>query len=490
MVLVELMLVTALVLCFGILAVQAINLVYLSYTTRNRLRLGKRPSSQAALTDNALPQVLVQLPIYNEVSVATRAIDAVVQIRYPKALLEIQVLDDSDDETSEIIATYLRENQLEDRVHHLRRNHRIDFKAGALRDGMKLSNAPFIAIFDADFVPAPDFLEVTIPYLISEPDLAFVQTRWSYLNLGASTLTKIIARTLDMHFTIEQYGRWASGNVLNFNGTSGLLRRHAIDRAQGWEGDTLTEDMDLSYRMALCGLKGLYLLEYATPSELPTQLAVYQKQQQRWAQGGFQTAKKLLPRIVKTSNWTMTEKLQASLHLLHGLVYPATLGLTLCALPLTFLNSFHHPWNLFFLLSFCLSSVTWFAYASSHAALHRSQSFWSKTSEILWIGLLGTSLVISNSRAFFSALVEKPTEFIRTPKLGTASKPKNLHSKTSAKDWVPYLILGTISAATAYRLFQLASWQGLLYCELALGYWLPIWATKGLELPQGPQPSA
>jgi cellulose synthase/poly-beta-1,6-N-acetylglucosamine synthase-like glycosyltransferase len=280
------------------------------------------------------PTVAVQLPVYNERHVIERLIDAAVALDYPRDRLEIQVLDDSSDETTDLAearAAYHRARGTNVRV--VRRPDRLGYKAGALAWGLTQTNAEFIAVFDADFNPAPSFLRSTISALVARPDAGMVQTRWAHLNESYSLLTRVQALALDGHFVIEQTGRNRSGFLINFNGSGGVWRRICIEKAGGWQSDTMTEDMDLSYRAQLAGWRCLYAAETEAPAELPPQMEAFKRQQARWAQGSTQCLRKLGPSILR-SNLTPGQKLMAIVHIASYLTQPIMLFILLASLPL------------------------------------------------------------------------------------------------------------------------------------------------------------
>ncbi|MGB0715625.1 MAG: glycosyltransferase, partial [Phycisphaerae bacterium] len=268
---------------------------------------------------DAWPLVTSQIPIYNEAEVAIRVLDAVAAIRYPAGRHEIQVLDDSTDHTRDIVdkaVSRLREQGVDIRT--VRREDRAGYKAGALSHGLESSKGEFVAIFDADFVPTDDFLEVLVPLLAADPKLACMQARWGHLNRNESWLTKAQALGIDGHFAIEQGARAWNGLMMNFNGTAGIWRKAAIDdpAVGGWSGDTLTEDLDLSYRAQLAGWRLDYCMDLECPAELPGTVPALKSQQRRWATGSIQVACKLLPRIWR-ARLSIAEKLEATLHLTH-----------------------------------------------------------------------------------------------------------------------------------------------------------------------------
>jgi len=278
------------------------------------------------------PRVTVQLPIYNEQYVVERLVEAACNIRYPRELLEIQVLDDSTDNTVEITAACVEKHrQLGFNIHHIHRTNRHGFKAGALENGLKTATGEFVAIFDADFIPAPNFLEDVVDYF-SDSEVGMVQVRWGHINREYSFLTQVESVILDGHFVIEHGGRHCSGRFFNFNGTAGIWRRTAIETAGGWQHETLTEDTDLSYRAQLVGWKFLYLPRIVCPAELPVEMNSFKSQQARWAKGLIQTAIKLLPRILRSDvSWKI--KVEAFFHLTANICYPLMIALSFLLLP-------------------------------------------------------------------------------------------------------------------------------------------------------------
>lgn len=281
------------------------------------------------------PPVLVQLPLYNEANVVARLIDAAAALDYPADRLEVQVLDDSDDLTQDIVAERVAWHRKRGvAIEQVRRPDRSGYKAGALAHGLTLTDAPLVAIFDADFVPAPDFLRRTVPYL-GDPNVGLVQARWEHLNRDARLLTRLQAVALDAHFRIEQRARSATGRFFNFNGTAGVFRRAAIETAGGWAADTITEDLDLSLRAQLCGWRFVYVDGVSAPAELPARLDALREQQRRWTRGAGQTARKLLGEVWRTPDVLLRARLEATFQLLLNAAYPLLLLLALLAVPLT-----------------------------------------------------------------------------------------------------------------------------------------------------------
>jgi cellulose synthase/poly-beta-1,6-N-acetylglucosamine synthase-like glycosyltransferase len=318
---------TLCVVFLSVYGIQAILLTLLYLRHRGEMPLGHEPDEQD------WPRVAVQLPVYNEMHVVERLIDAAAALDYPSNRLEVQVLDDSTDRTTELAearAAFHRTRGLNVRVLH--RPNRDGFKAGALAWGFQHTDAEFLAVFDADFTPRPDFLRRTIPQLLARPRVGVVQTRWSHLNEAYSPLTRLQALALNGHFVVEQTGRSRSGLLINFNGSGGVWRRSCVEEAGGWQWDTMTEDMDLSYRAQICGWRSLYLPDVDAPAELPPQMEAFKRQQARWAQGSTQCLRKLGP-LILSSDLTRRQKLMALIHISSYLTQPIMILLLLTALP-------------------------------------------------------------------------------------------------------------------------------------------------------------
>jgi cellulose synthase/poly-beta-1,6-N-acetylglucosamine synthase-like glycosyltransferase len=364
------------------------------------------------------PVVTVQLPIFNEMYVADRLIDAVCAIRYPKDKLQIQVLDDSTDETRDIAELAVRRQAARGfDIQYLHRVDRSGFKAGALDAGLRQARGEFIAIFDADFVPTADFLEATVPYFQS-PQVGLIQARWGHLNHDYSMLTRIQAIMLDGHFVLEHGGRNRSGCFFNFNGTAGVWRRTAIDDAGGWQHDTLTEDLDLSYRAQLRGWQFLFLPSLVTPAEVPVEMNAFKSQQHRWAKGSIQTCRKLLPQILQ-SNLPLRVKAEAFFHLTANFNYVLMVLLSILMFPAMVVR-YNMGWMEMILIDFplfALATVSVFRfYLTSQREAHAD---WiSRVRYLPAVMAIGIGLAVNNTRALFEALFGEPGEFTRTPKYG------------------------------------------------------------------------
>ncbi len=359
--------------------------------------------------------VTIQLPLYNEMYVIERLIDSVCEIDYPKDKMEIQVLDDSTDETTAIVAKVVEEKKkLGFDISHIRRGSREGYKAGALKEGMKIAKGEFIAIFDADFIPQKEFLKKTLSYF-TDDKVGMVQSRWEHLNGDYSIITKAQALALDGHFVIEQTVRNNSGFFINFNGTGGVWRKKCIEDAGNWHADTLTEDLDLSYRAQLIGWRFVFLKDFTSPAELPSEINALKAQQFRWTKGAVETAKKILPLVWK-SKVPLRVKLQSTFHLTNNLVFPFILLAAILNVPLIFIkNSGAHE------LYFAMMSLFVLAFVSSFLFYLYSQkdiyTDWRKRIVLFPLFMAGSmGLAVNNSRAVFEGLMNRKSEFVRTPK--------------------------------------------------------------------------
>lgn len=378
--------------------------------------VGARPC-RAAPAPRTLPRVTVQLPLYNERYVAERVIRAAGAIDYPRDLLEIQVLDDSTDETSQVVEQAVAELRRRGvRATHLRRSDRTGYKAGALAAGLEEARGQLIAIFDADFVPTRDFLLRTVGEF-EDPTVGMVQARWAHLNAKSSLLTRTQALQLDAHFAVEHGVRAATGCFFNFNGTAGVWRRAAIEDAGGWHADTLTEDLDLSCRAQLAGWRFVYRDDVAVPAELPVEVAAYRVQQQRWAQGGVQTARKLLPAILR-ADIPRRAKAEAFFQLTANLTYPVLVVLALVSLAAGWLvEPLHKNWVLAAdgaLLGF--AGITLATFYGAAARARDPDRWWRRLPLVPAIMVLGAGISLSQAVGVYRGLVPRDTPFRRTPK--------------------------------------------------------------------------
>jgi len=378
---------------------------------RERVPLAPQPENWPAVT--------VQLPVYNELYVVERLIDAVARLDYPREQLQIQVLDDSTDETTRLARARVelhRARGLD--IQWLHRQDRRGFKAGALSQGLETAKGEFVAIFDADFVPPVDFLRRTMPHLTARPELAFVQTRWGYLNDRYSALTRAQTIALDGHFVVEHLGRNRNGLLMNFNGTAGIWRRQAIEMAGGWQADTLIEDVDLSFRAQLAGWQALYLPDVESPAELPPQTAAFKRQQARWATGQAQCLVKLTGSLLRGrlggndgDPLPWAARLEAVLHLSVWLAHPMSLVLLLLTLPMM-LGQIPLTFNLTIFWLVALGPIA--AYTLSQRHLYADWKWRMLLMPVL--ALLGTGLALSNTVAIARGLLGRDRAFQRTPK--------------------------------------------------------------------------
>lgn len=449
---------------FGLMAVLSLfgahrySLLYLYYRHRD-----KRQGPPAKRLDK-LPRITVQLPVYNERFVVRELLEAVCNLQYPRELLEIQVLDDSDDKTRTILANAVREKRAEGiPIEYIRRSSREGYKAGALQAGLERAQGELIAVFDADFTPDPDFLQRMVHYF-ADPEVGAVQARWTFRNRNASTLTRLQAMLLDGHFVFEHGARARSGRFFNFNGTAGMLRKSMIEDAGGWQHDTLTEDTDLSYRAQLRGWRFLYVPSIEAPSELPNDMVSFQIQQFRWAKGLVQTGLKLLPAIA-LSRRSMSIKVEAFFHLAANLAYPLMLALAVLILPAMLLRHGHLEGQLLwldlpaFVLTFCSLS-------SFYALAQRELNHGAARSHIHRIPLLvavGIGLAISNTGAVVGALFGRRSPFERTAKL-SASRDGASESRLTYLPRAGWRAVANFAAAGYFA--------ACLGIALHIGHWL------------------
>ena len=379
-----------------------------------------------------LPHVTVQLPVFNEMYVVERLIAAVCKIDYPKDLLEIQVLDDSTDQTTDIARNCVekfREKGFD--ITFLHRDNRKGYKAGALEEGLAVAKGEFIAIFDADFLPPENFLKNTIDYF-TDGEVGIVQTRWGHLNQDYSTLTKAQSVLLDGHFIIEQPTRYRHGVFFNFNGTAGMLRKSCIADSGGWQHDTLTEDLDLSYRAQLCGWKLVYLKDVVADAELPVDMNAFKSQQFRWAKGGIQTAKKLLPTILNRPDLAFKVKAEAFFHLMGNISYLLLLVLLTFMLPMGYFWK-SIGWENVVIINlvtiFAGTGSIFYFYYLTVREVHGDN--WKRYFKYIPVALgLGAGLALNNTKAVLEALFGKQSEFKRTPKFAVQDQ-KDTWSTTS-----------------------------------------------------------
>ncbi len=375
---------------------------------------------------NEIPVVTIQLPVYNELYVMDRLLENIALLEYPEGKLEIQVLDDSTDESLATTAAHIKRLQATGLdIKHITRTDRSGFKAGALKEGLKIAKGEFIAIFDADFLPQKNWLYSTIPYF-KDPEIGVVQTRWGHINKDYSLLTKVQAFALDAHFTLEQVGRNSKGHFINFNGTAGVWRKECILDAGNWEGDTLTEDLDLSYRAQLKKWKFKYLEDVETPAELPVVISAARSQQFRWNKGGAENFQKMARRVLASDTVSKKTKIHSLLHLLNSTMFLNIFLVAILSIPMLYIkNEYEHLKVYFFVMSFFVISTIifficyWYMYKSVYGGGFKQF--------IRYIGMFFTFFSVAmgfslhNTIAVIEGHIGKKSEFVRTPKFNINS---------------------------------------------------------------------
>mgnify|MGYP003133422270 FL=1 len=395
---------------------------------------------------NNIPFVSIQLPVYNEMYVMERLLENISKMDYPKDKLEIQVLDDSTDESLELTQKLVKQLKLSGvNIVHIHRTKRTGFKAGALKEGLKVAKGEFIAIFDADFLPRPNWLKETIPYFKDE-NIGVVQTRWSHLNRNHSVLTKIQAFALDAHFTLEQVGRNSKSHFINFNGTAGVWRKTCILEAGNWEGDTLTEDLDLSYRAQLKNWKFKYLEDVETPAELPMAISAARSQQFRWNKGGAENFRKMAWKLVKNKHISAKTKAHGLLHLLNSTMFLNIFIVAVLSIPMLYIkNEYESLKPYFYVMSFfVVSSIIffvcyWFMYKKIYGN--------SLKDFIEYLGMFFTFFSIAmgfslhNSVAVLEGHFGKRSDFVRTPKFNINSLSDSWKNNKYLSKKIPIYVL-------------------------------------------------
>jgi cellulose synthase/poly-beta-1,6-N-acetylglucosamine synthase-like glycosyltransferase len=446
-------------------------LVYLYYKKKKNRTL--EPAENFA----ELPRVTVQLPIFNEQYVVDRLLQAICRLEYPREKLDIQLLDDSTDETVEVARGLVEHYAAKGHpIRYIHRTNREGYKAGALHEGLKTATGEFVAIFDADFVPPPDFLLRTVHHF-TDPKVGMVQTRWTHINRNYSFLTEVEAILLDGHFVLEHSGRARHNVFFNFNGTAGIWRRSAIEEAGGWQHDTLTEDTDLSYRAQLKGWKFIYRQDIECPAELPVEMTAFKTQQARWAKGLIQTGKKILPRVLK-SDQPFRVKLEAVYHLTANMSYPLMVILSVLLLPAMVIR-FYQGWFQMLYIDIPLFLASTFSISSFYLVSQRElfPKTWPRALLYLpFLMALGIGLTVTNTIAVLEALVGKKSAFARTPKYRVESKKDKLHASKYRKrlGWVPWieLLIGTYFAMTVVYAVQNENYLTVPFLLLfVVGYW-------------------
>lgn len=446
-------------------------LVYMYY--RNR----KNRTIEPASTFAELPRITVQLPIFNEQFVVDRLVDAICKLDYPKEKLDIQVLDDSTDETVEVAAAVVeRYAALGHPITYIYRSNREGFKAGALQNGMLSAKGDLIAIFDADFVPPEDWL-MRVVHHFSDPGVGMVQTRWTHLNRDYSFLTQVEAILLDGHFVLEHGGRSRSQVFFNFNGTAGMWRRQAILDAGGWQHDTLTEDTDLSYRAQLKGWRFKYVQDIECPAELPIEMTAFKTQQARWAKGLVQTGKKVLPMIFR-SEVPLRVKVEAWYHLTANISYPLMIVFSTLLLPAMIIRSFG-GWFQMLVIDLPLFLASTFSISSFYLVSQKElmPRKWPRTFFFLpFLMSFGIGLTLTNTRAVLEALFGVKSAFKRTPKYRVQSKADRVMGQKYRRrlGLVPWLelLVGCYFALLCWYAYSSGNYWTLPFLLLfVMGYW-------------------
>jgi cellulose synthase/poly-beta-1,6-N-acetylglucosamine synthase-like glycosyltransferase len=455
-------------------------LVYLYY--KNKKNAAKWDQTPARFAEGELPFVTVQLPIYNEQFVIGRLIDAVCRLEYPRDRFEIQLLDDSTDETTTVARAIAEQyaagykGLVPQPVYYIHRANRYGYKAGALDAGLATAKGEFVAIFDADFVPPKDWIMKVIHHF-AEPEIGMVQTRWTHMNRNYSFLTQVEAILLDGHFVLEHGGRSRAGVFFNFNGTAGMWRRKVIPEAGGWQHDTLTEDTDLSYRAQMIGWKFKYLQDVECPAELPIEMTAFKTQQARWAKGLIQTGMKILPRVMKSKAPWHT-KLEAWYHLTANLSYPLMIVLSLLLLPAMIIRSYQ-GWLQMMLIDFPLFMASTMS-VSSFYLVSQKELFpgrWYRTFLYLpCLMALGVGLTLTNTKAVMEALLGMQSPFARTPKYsvrkkGQKSQAAKYRKRLGILPWLE-LAIGSYFAFTVWYAITSDNYFTVPFLLLFVsGYW-------------------
>jgi cellulose synthase/poly-beta-1,6-N-acetylglucosamine synthase-like glycosyltransferase len=456
-------------------------LVWLYYRNRKSAARWREPVGR--FEEPALPFVTIQLPIFNEQFVIERLIQAICRMEYPRDRFEIQVLDDSTDETvevaREIVERYAAgfEEMSPQPIYYLHRENRYGYKAGALDEGLKSARGEFVAIFDADFVPPKDWVMRVIHHF-AEQEIGMVQTRWTHLNRNFSFLTQVEAMLLDGHFVLEHGGRSRAGVFFNFNGTAGMWRTKVIAQAGGWQHDTLTEDTDLSYRAQMCGWRFKYLQDVECPAELPIEMTAFKTQQARWAKGLIQTGKKILPRVMR-SDAPWHTKLEAWYHLTANISYPLMIVLSVLLMPAMIIRSYQ-GWVQMMLIDFplfiasTLSVSTFYMVAQKELYPKTWMRGYMYVPFVMALG--GVGLTITNTKAVLEALFGVKSAFARTPKFnvkkkGERSQAQKYRKRLGIVPWIE-LAIGTYFAFTIWYAITSENYFTVPFLVLfVFGYW-------------------
>lgn len=473
---------------FSVLLLLAMYGLHRSHLVITCLRLSKKlndlkngmPTVSADANPSDLPYVTIQLPLYNEATVADRLLEHVARIDYPRSRLEIQVLDDSTDETRMLVRSLVNKLRAmpatsgpwggELDIVYIHRVDRTGYKAGALDAGLKVAKGELIAIFDADFIPQPSFLRSLVSHF-NDPKVGMVQARWGHMNRATSLLTRVQALMLDGHHLVENRARFAAGWLFNFSGTGGMWRREAIYEAGGWEHDTLTEDLDLSYRAQLAGWRFIYREDVVTPAELPEDVSAFRAQQFRWAKGTVQTARKLMSTVM-TSKLTLTQRIEAFFHMTPHFAYPLMVLLSVLLLPALILMPATNPRTMLLIdLPLCIGTTGSLAafYAMAEAAQGRRRI--DALKQLPTLLALGAGLAPHLTKAVFEGLASMSGEFVRTPKAGVGSSMNGPRYRARADLPMIEIALCLISFASTIASLETGHWFATPFAMLfTFGY--------------------
>jgi len=449
---------TAMLVLVSLYGLHRYALVYLYYRHR---RNTPKPAGEFP----QLPTVTIQLPMYNERAVARRIIESTCEIDYPREKLHIQVLDDSTDDTVDIAAQAVQDMRARGfDIEYIHRDNREGFKAGALTHGLQTAKGEFVTIFDADFIPTPDLLLRSIHYF-TDPSVCVVQARWDHLNRTDSLLTRTQAIYLDGHFIVEHIARNRSERFMSFNGTAGTWRKSAIDDAGGWQHDTLTEDLDLSYRAQLKGWKFVFLPELTAPAELPPEMNAFKAQQHRWTKGGAQTTLKLLPRVL-LSKAPLKVKVEAFFHLTGFTMHLYMCVLILMLFPAMYLRCMTHgeegAWrSIFDIAVFAMATISANVFYTA-GQLRTRGSFIEAVKYMPLMMAVGVGMCISNAKAVLEAFVGKKSDFVRTPKYGDLQLAVEAKPRKKKTRWVPYVEFAMGLYMTGCLVWCLATGQAII----------------------------
>ena len=461
------------ILAYAVLGIYCVALFYITgycllqfhllYKYRKGQQFVDNSNSNASISETALPFVTVQLPIYNELYVIERLIDRVTEFHYPKDKFEIHILDDSTDETVEIVRKKVEQYRTKGfQIKQIRRTDRTGYKAGALKEATQEAKGDFIAIFDADFLPKRDFLLKTIPYF-ENPKVGVVQTRWEHINRDYSMLTKLQAMQLNVHFTVEQQGRKSGNYLLQFNGTAGVWRKETIESAGGWEADTLTEDLDLSYRAQLKGWEIVFLEKFGSPAELPAEMNGLKSQQFRWMKGGAETAKKMLPTIWQ-SNLSLSQKLHATGHLMGSTIFIFVFIAGVISVPLLFaLQDLGFDTRYFGICLTGLFSVVAVYFVANVTAEIKEESFFRKVTKFILLFpvflALSMGLSLHNTIAVIQGWWGKESPFVRTPKFNINSITDTFRKQKYFQSNISWTTIFEGLLALYFLFAVIAGWQ-------------------------------